>query len=154
VATFQIALLLHIFGVIVMLSGIATATVAFYAARRRRRASEIAAVLSVSSWGVVLGGIGFAFTIGFGLWLVHVGGFSYTESWLVAAYALFAASNVLGGAAGGVPKRARLLAQRLAGEDDRPNDELRRLLHHQPELLNHAATAMMLAVLVVMVWRP
>jgi len=155
VSTFQIALLLHVFGVIVMLGGILTAGLAYYAAKRRARPSEIAAILSLSRWGVLVGAIGFAWTTGFGLWLVHIARFSYTDPWLVAVYALFGTSNALGAVTGAVPKRARLLAERLAGEDDRPADELRRLLNHRPsEALNHLSTLLMLAVLVLMVWRP
>jgi uncharacterized membrane protein len=155
VSTYQIALLLHVFGVIVMVGGIITAGLAYYAARRRERPSQIAAILLLSRHGVLVGAIGFVLTTGFGLWLVHVSRYDYTEPWLVAVYALFGASNVLGGATGGVPKRARLLAERLAHEGDRPTTELRRLLYHRPsEVLNHLSSALMLAVLVLMVWRP
>jgi uncharacterized membrane protein len=155
VSTYQIALLLHVFGVIVMIGGIIAAGLAYYAARRRERPSEVAATLLLSRSGVLVGAAGFALTTGFGLWLVHVARHSYTEPWLVAVYALYGASNVLGGATGRVPKRARLLAERLAAAEDRPTDELRRLLHHRPsELLNHVSSLLMLAVLVLMVWRP
>ncbi len=155
VSTYQIALLVHVFGVIVMLGGILAAGLAYYAARGREKPSEVAAVLSLSRLGVLVGGLGFAIVTGFGLWLVHLAGFGYTEPWLVAAYALFGVSNVLGGVTGAVPKRTRLLAERLAREGDRSTDELHRLLHHWPsEALNHLSTIAMLAVLVLMVWKP
>jgi uncharacterized membrane protein len=141
--------------VILMLGGIIAAGLAYYGARRRERPSEIAAVLSLSRSGVLVGAVGFALTTGFGLWLVHLARHGYTEPWLVAVYALYGASNVLGGATGRVPKQARLLAERLAGEEDRSTDELHRLLRHRPsELLNHLSSLMMIAVLVLMVWRP
>lgn len=155
VSRFEIALVLHVLGVIVMLGGIITAGLAFYAARRRQRPSEIAAILSLSRWGVVTGAVGFLIVTAFGLWLVDLGGFGYGADWLVATYVLFGVSNLLGGATGRAPKRARLLAERLAAGDDPPTDELRRLLRDRPsEILNHLSTAMMLAVLVLMVWRP
>ncbi len=155
VSPFQIALVLHVFGAIVMLGGILTAGLAFYAARRRERPAEIAAILSLSRWGVLTGAVGFLIVTGFGLWLVDLGGFGYGADWLVATYVLFGVSNLLGAATGRAPKRARLLAERLALEGDRATDELRRLLRDRPsEVLNHVSTALMLAVLVLMVWRP
>ncbi|MCC6223863.1 MAG: DUF2269 family protein [Thermoleophilia bacterium] len=152
---FEIALVLHVLGAIVMLGGIITAGLAFYAARRRRRPSEIAAILSLSRWGVVTGAVGFLLVTAFGLWLVTLGGFGYGADWLVATYVLFGVSNLLGGVTGRPLKRARLLAERLAASDDPPTDELHRLLRDRPaEILNHLSTALMLAVLVLMVWRP
>lgn len=152
---FDVALLLHLVGVIVMLGGIMTAGLAFYAARGRERPAEIAAVLSLSRRGVLASGAGLVATVVFGLWLVHLGGFGYTDAWLIAVYALLAASLALGGASGAVPKRARLLAERLAADGSGPTEELHALLHHRPsELASHVSTLLMLAILVLMVWRP
>jgi hypothetical protein len=65
------------------------------------------------------------------------------------------ATNALGGVTARTRKRARLLAERLAAEGDRPGDEPRRLLHDRPsEVLNHVATLLALAVLVLMFWPP
>ena len=74
VSTYQIALLVHVFGVIVMLGGILTAGLAYYAARGREKPSEVAAVLSLSRLGVIVGGLGFAIVAGFGLWLDYTSG--------------------------------------------------------------------------------
>jgi uncharacterized membrane protein len=138
-----------------MLGGIITAGLAFYAARGREHPAEIAAILSLSRRGVLLSALGLAMTVAFGLWLVRVANFGYTDSWLVAAYVLFFAALALGGATGAVPKRARLLAERLAAEGSGSTEELQALLYHRPsELLNHLSSLLMIAVLVLMVWRP
>jgi len=155
VSSFQIALLLHIFGALVYTAGLAVAGVAFFAAKRRSRPSEIAAVLSLARTGVLIAGAGAVLLLGFAFWLVQLGGFHYSEAWISAALALFVAAAVVGGVAGQTPKRARKLAEELALEGDRRNAELDRLLGSRPSLvLNVAAGLMTVAILVLMVWRP
>lgn len=153
--TYEIALLLHILGVIVMLGGILTAGLAFYVARGRPTPAEVAAVLQLSRIGVVAGGIGFALTVGGGLWLVHAAGLSYTEHWLLSAYVLLVVSSVLGGLGGRGPKQARLHAAELAVRGEGIDERLRGLLFdRRSEVVNRLADVTMLAVLVLMVWRP
>src|SRR6266542_4289211 len=47
------------------------------------------------------------------------------------------------------------LAERLAAEGDHPSEELRSLVSHRPSLLlSYASTAAIVAILVLMVWKP
>jgi uncharacterized membrane protein len=156
VSTYQIALLLHIFGAIVYFGGIIVAGVAFFSARGSERASEIAAVLGLARTGVLLAGLGAALLLGCGFWLINVSGTTgFDNGWISAALALFIGSVAIGGIAGQAPKKARKLAVRLAGSTDRRTPELDRLLADRPSLiLNGLSMGASLAVLVLMVWQP
>jgi uncharacterized membrane protein len=149
------ALFLHLVGVVVLAGGIGVAGVGFTAARRRERPSEIALLLGTTRSGVVLVGLGSLGVVAGGFWLVSVTGRSLSDGWLGGALALFAGASVLGALGGRVPKRARRLAERLAGEGDQPSDELRRLLHDRRAAgFNLASTLTLLGVLQLMIWKP
>lgn len=121
---YEVALLLHIGGAIAYFAGIALAGVAFIAARRRERPSEIAAVLALARTGVLLALAGTAVLLGFALWLVDLSGsIGIGDGWVSAALALFVTAAVLGGVAGQAPKKARKLAADLADGDDRSTPE-------------------------------
>ena len=61
----------------------------------------------------------------------------------------------LGGFGGRAPKRARQLATRLAADGQPVSDELRGLLADRAALLaNYASALLMIAILVLMVWKP
>jgi hypothetical protein len=71
------------------------------------------------------------------------------------AIVLFVLAAVLGGAGRQSPKRARHLATLLAGESRPATDELRGLLSDRRALLmNYGSGLLVLAVLVLMVWKP
>jgi len=155
VSAYQIALLLHLSGVIVYFSGLFVAALAFSAAGRRESAREVSAVLSLARSGVALTGVGLLVLVGFGAWLVSLSGHDLGEAWLSASFALLLASLVLGGVGGQRPKQARKLAEKLAGTTDEVTPELRGLLHEPVATgLNLLAGALSVAVLVLMVWRP
>jgi hypothetical protein len=62
---------------------------------------------------------------------------------------------LLGALGGRTPKQARLLASRLAAEGKPASPELRRLLDDRRALaLNYLSGLLVLAVLVLMVWKP
>ena len=99
------------------------------------------------SGGVVL--------LGFGLWLVPLGDFSYGDGWIDAALALFVAAMALGAVGGQRPKQARLLASRLAAEGQSTSAELRELLDDRlSRATNYLAAAVVVAILVLMVFKP
>ena len=61
----------------------------------------------------------------------------------------------LGGIGGRTARHARYLAERLAADGDRPSEELRSLVSHRPSLvLSYASTLAVVAIVVLMVWRP
>lgn len=152
--SYELALLVHILGVLLFFGGALVAGVMFEAARRRARPSEIALLLGVSRVGALLVAAGALLTFGGGMWLAEeVDQFGAT--WLRASLALFLLSIVLGALGGQRPKRARRLARRSAGEGDAMSPELRRLLDDPLSLAaNYASTALVLVILVLMVWQP
>jgi uncharacterized membrane protein len=149
------ALFLHILGVLLFVSGIVLAGVAFESARRRQAASEIDLLLRLSRLGAALVGSGMLLVLVFGLWLVHLGHWGYDAGWVQAAIVLFAVAAVLGGLGGVAPRRARQLAAQLAAEERPVSDELRALLDDRnAQILNYASALTVLAILVLMVWKP
>lgn len=152
--SYELALFLHLLGVVLFFSGTAVAAVALAAARRRARAGEIALLLRLTRWGVLLVGGGAVLLLGFGFWLVELTRWTLADAWLGWALALFVVAAVLGAAGGRRPKRARLLAEQLPAEVDAP-EELRRLLRDPvSDLLNWGAAGAAFAVLALMVWKP
>jgi uncharacterized membrane protein len=152
---YQLALFFHLLGALLFVAGIILAGVAFEAARRRQRPADIALLLGLTRVGVVLVGIGALLVLGFGLWLVHLGGFGYGAGWVDAAIALTLAALVLGAIGGRRPKQARQLATCLAGEDAPASAELRALLNDPLSLAaNYTSAAAVLAILVLMVFKP
>ena len=149
------ALLLHLVGVVVLAGGVAIAGAGFRAARRRELPSEIALLLGMTRTGVALVGVGSLALLVGGFWLVAATDESLGEGWLAAALAIFVVASVLGGLGGQAPKRARLLAERLAREGDEPSEELRALLDdRRAAALNLLSTLGLFVVLVLMVWKP
>jgi uncharacterized membrane protein len=151
------ALLLHLFGVVFLFSGMSIAGVAHAAARRRASPSEIALLLGLTRTGVLFVGAGSLFVLGGGFWLVQAsnGFYSLGDGWIAGALALLAVAFVLGWLGGQAPKRARRLAERLAEEGGAPSLELRRLLDSPAALAaNYAAAGAVVAALLLMVWKP
>jgi uncharacterized membrane protein len=136
-------------------SGIVLAGAAFELARRRERPAEIALLLGLTRIGVALVGIGALLLLGFGLWLVHLGHFGYGAGWIDAAITLYALALALGAFGGQRPKQARRLAIKLAGEGAPASAELRALLADRLSLAaNYASAVLVVAILVLMVFKP
>ena len=93
--------------------------------RPRRRAAprevagEIAALLGLTRFGVVLVASGALFLVGTGLWLVEIwdGVYSLGDGWIAASLGLLALSFVLGAIGGQKPKQARQLAEGGGGAE-------------------------------------
>jgi uncharacterized membrane protein len=152
---FTIVLFLHLFGVLLFVSGIVVAGVAFEFARRRREPGEIALLLTTTRAGVLMVAIGTLLLGGFGLWLVHIGNFGYRTGWIDASIALFTIALVLGALGGQRPKRARRLATTLAAEHATAAPQLRALLDDPLSRgANYASLITTLAILAVMVFKP
>jgi uncharacterized membrane protein len=152
----QWLLLFHLLGALSLFAGAAVAAVGQLEATRRRRPSEVALLLGVTRWGVLLVGVGALLTLAFGCWLVARKPYwSFDQAWIEWAIALWLAS-MASGAVGGRPARhARELAERLAAEGDRPSDELDRAVRDPRSLaLSFASGALVLAIVVLMVWKP
>lgn len=149
------ALFLHLVGAFLFVAGVTVAGVAFEAARRRRRPSEVALLLGLTRVGVLLVAAGALIVLPFGLWLVHLGRFGYGAGWVNAALALLVVVSILGAVGGQRPKQARKLATRLAQEGDVESAELRALLDDPIALtLNYLSAALVVAIIVLMVFKP
>ena len=149
------AIFFHLVGAFLFIGGLIVAGVGFEAARRPRRPSEIALLLGLARVGVMLVALGVLIVLPFGLWLVDLERLGYGDGWIVAALVLFAAVSVLGGVGGQRPKRARKLAERLAEHGDAETPELRALLDDRTaRALNYVSAAVVLAIVVLMVFKP
>jgi uncharacterized membrane protein len=148
----EVALFLHLVGVVTLFAGMAVAAVGLAAARRRKQPSEIALLLGLTRIGVVLVGAGLVLAVACGFWLLDLTEFDIGDAWVATALGLVVLGAVLGSLGGQRPKRARLLAERRT---DGIDPELRRLLDDPLSLwLNAAAAAAYVAVLALMVWKP
>ena len=152
--TGQWLLLFHLLGAFLFVSGAAVAAVLQLAAMRRERPSEIAVLLGAIRGGVLLVAVGAVVVLVFGIWLAEHAAYGLGEGWVSLALGLFVLAVVLGGVAGRHDKETRRLAVRLAQDGDRPSPELhRRLRNPVPLALNYGSAALVLAILVVMVWK-
>ena len=149
------ALFFHLLGAFLFVGGLIVAGVAFETARRRHRPAEIALLLGLTRVGVLLVAVGALVVLPFGLWLVHLGRYGYGAAWVDAALALLVAASALGVVGGQRPKQARRLAAQLAQRGDAETPELRALLDDPLALaLNYVSVALVLAIIVVMVFKP
>jgi uncharacterized membrane protein len=146
---------LHLVSAFVFVAGVTAAGILQITALRRERPSEIALLLHTARTAVgftIAGALG---ALVFGLALVGHLDIGFGTTWIWAAILLWIVAMGLGGAGGRSARHARYLAERLAREGDQPNEELRSLVAHRPSLLlSYAATAAIVAILVLMVWRP
>jgi uncharacterized membrane protein len=150
-------LFLHVTGAFCFIGGAVMAGVLSVAALQRDRPSEIATLLGLVRIAVPIVGVGALLTLVFGLWLVHAAdqGYSYGDTWVVAALVLWAAAGWLGGIGGRRDKELRLLAERLSSEGDAPSPELRSRLRDPLSLaLSWGSGVLVLAILALMIWKP
>jgi uncharacterized membrane protein len=94
-------------------------------------------------------------TLVFGIALASHLGYGLTPAWVRAALGLWLASMALGGIGGRTARHARYRAEELAAAGDRPDEELRALVAHRPTLiLSYVSSILLVAIVVLMVWRP
>jgi uncharacterized membrane protein len=145
-------LLIHVAGAFCVLAGALLAVVLNQAALRRSRPSEIALLLGLIRVAVALIALGMLVTLAFGLWLVRDTGYDLGDAWIDAALALWVVALALGGAGGRRDRHTRELADRLG---DEPSEELSaRLRDPVSQLLSYGSGAAVLAILVLMIWKP
>lgn len=148
-------LFLHLLGAFAFFGGAVVAGTLQLAAIRRERPSEILVLLRLTRVGVAIVGVGALMTLGFGIGLAEHVGYGLSPAWIQAAIALWVASMALGGIGGRAARHARYLAERLATEGDEVSSELRSLVAHRPSLwASYLSSILIVAILVLMVWRP
>jgi uncharacterized membrane protein len=157
VSLYQWLLFLHVAGAFLLVGGTVAAATLTIASRRRERPSEVALLLRLVSSAVFVIGAGVAATLIFGLWLVHESpyGYSYGQTWVIAAVVLWVVSNALGGVGGNREKKIRQLAERLVAAGDAPSPELAARLRDPVSLvLNFGSGAVVFVILALMIWKP
>lgn len=153
--TLQWLLALHVTGAFLLLGGVVTAGAFSVLTLRRERPSEIALFLGLSRVAVVLIIAGGLLAVVLGLWLVHRGGYSYGEFWIIASIVLLIVSGLAGKQGGEREAATRRLAEQLSAEGDTPSPELHASLRDPVTLaLSWGAGIGVLAILVLMTWKP
>ena len=148
-------LLIHILGAFLFLSGTMVAGILHFTATRRDRPSEVALLLGLVPPTVIAVVVGSIVTLGLGLWLADDAGYGIGDEWVIAAIVLWLLSGVFAAPAGKTLRHARELAERLAADGDRPSEELHRAVGDRRALLfNYTSFAMLVAILVLMVFKP
>jgi uncharacterized membrane protein len=152
----DLALFLHLLGVLLFVSGIVVAGIPFEAARRQEDPGNIALLLGLSRHGVALVAAGALLLIVCGLWLVGLDeDIDLGTGWVSAAIGLFVLGVALGSLGGRRPKEARLLATELAERREPAGAELRSLLDDPASLAaNYGSLLLVLAILALMVFKP
>lgn len=151
---YEVGLLVHLLGAFAFASGAVLAATGFEAARRRRRPAEIALLLGLTRIGALLVAGGGLVLLAAGIWLADRIG-ELGSGWVSASLSLFVLSVGLGALGGRKPKRARRLATGLGERTDGAGDELRELLDDRvSRIANYASSALVLAIVVLMVWQP
>jgi uncharacterized membrane protein len=155
VSTAQWLLMLHITAAFFLVGGSVAAGVLNTLAIRAGRPSETAYLLRLVRVTLPVIGIGTAGALVFGIWLWHELAFSIGAAWIWISLALWVVANALGGIGGKHQEKARELAERLAGAGDASTDELKALLRDRKgNALSWLAGAAILAILVLMIWKP
>ncbi len=148
-------LLIHILGAFLFLSGSVVAGILHVAAMRRERPSEVALLLGLVRPAVVAVAVGSVVVLGFGIWLADDAGYGIGDGWVVAAIVLWVVSGGLAAPAGRALRHARELAERLAADGDKPSGELHLAVGDRRALLfNYLSFAALIAILVLMVFKP
>jgi uncharacterized membrane protein len=155
VSTVQWLLTLHITGAFFLVGGSVTAGVLNVLAIRSGRPSDAALLLRLIKVAVIVIGVGSVSTLVFGIWLWNELGFGIGTAWIWASVVLWVISNALGGRGGKYQDSTRKLAEQLAAAGDAMTDELRAHLRDpRSNALSWLAGVAMIAILVLMIWKP
>jgi len=153
---FQWLLFLHVAGAFLVLGGAVMGGILNFFALRRDRPSDVVVLYRMVRYAVTSISIGMVVTIVFGLWLVaDVKSIEWSDAWVIVSLLLWVLANALGGVGGRREKETRQLAERLAGENDAPSDELNRRMHDPVTLaLSWGSGLVVIAILALMIWKP
>jgi uncharacterized membrane protein len=157
VSKYDWLLVLHLLAAFCFLSGSIAAGILHWLAMRRDRPSEIALLLGLVRPMVAVIGIGSIAVLGLGIWLTRDSpdGVGLGDGWVIAAIVLWCVAVALGGPAGKQLRHARELAERMAADGDRPSETLHDAVADRRALvLNYASFAALIAILVLMVFKP
>ena len=145
----------HVTAAFLFVGAAVAATIFNVLAIRAERPSEAAALLRLIRRALPVMFVGIAGTLVFGIWLWHHQGYSVGTGWIWGSLALWVIANALGAQGGRHQEHARELAERLAGEGDVSNDELKAILNDpKGAAMSYGAGIATLGILVLMIWKP
>ncbi|MEX0791058.1 MAG: DUF2269 family protein [Actinomycetota bacterium] len=145
----------HIVSGFVLFAGMSLAAAGWHLARARSAPAEVALLLKLCRIGALAVAAATLSVLGFGLWLVDLQGHRLSDAWISWAIGLLVVAMVAGIVGGQRPKKARLLAQSISGENGADREALRRLLDDPASaVLNYLATGCILVILFLMVFKP
>lgn len=154
---YEILLILHLFGVVLLVSGHAVATATGFATARTSQTRTTAMLLRIGTLADhALITPGTLIAVGFGLWLVSETGFGFDEPWLLASYALIVVAVILGAAIlGPAASRLKVRADELLADGVEESDELRQMAADpKVGVAANVETLVILTFLVLMVAKP
>lgn len=153
--TYHWLLTFHITAAFFFVGAAVAATIFNVLAVTAERPSDAAAYLRLVRRVLPLMFLGMGGALVFGIWLWNHQGYSIGAGWIWASLVLFAISGQLGKRGGDHQEKARQVAERLTAEGDTPNDELRAILRDPVgSAMSYAAGVAVLAILVLMIWKP
>ena len=154
-STYDWLLFLHVTAAFAMVSALLIFAVVTAAVWARERPSEVALLFRLTRPAAILVAVGSLGVLALGLWLAEHQNYGIGDEWVIASIVLWLVSGVAGDRAGRHYRRTQLLAERLAGEGDRPSPELRELVRGRTALaLQVVSTTAAATVLVLMVFKP
>jgi uncharacterized membrane protein len=148
-------LALHVLSAFAWIAALVVYSVLVVALRRTALPSDVVRLFRVSRVGDALIAVGMIGTIVFGIWLA-LDEYEIWDGWIIAALVLWVAAAAVGGRTGAAFKAASDRAKAFVADgQDVPSPELAALARSQRGLLLHVAgSAIALAILVVMVYKP
>jgi uncharacterized membrane protein len=156
---FDWLLFFHLTGAFLLFCGAVAFHLLLFFAQRREKPSEISTILSSGALAEFAIQVGTLVVLVFGIWLAYTDSeipkYKITDGWIIAALILWAAASGLGARGGMIYAEGRKLAAKLAAEGDAPTPELKALLfNRRAALMTWASTLMVVAILVLMVFKP
>lgn len=151
---YQIGILAHLVGVIVYFAGVGVAGVVAWAAPRRKKPSDIAAILGLARPGAVMIAVGGVVLLLAGFYLSgKIDGFG--QRWLEISIVAFVIALVAGAWGGRRSRATRDYAVALAEGGQGDEATLRGMLANRLTWVLHwASVVLAVIVLVLMVWQP
>lgn len=154
-STYQWLLSLHLLGAFLFVSGGVFAGILHAFAMRLERPSQIGALLRLARWAVPLVGVGSLLVLAMGIWLAEHTSYGIGDTWVIASIVLWVAAGALGAVGGRPLRRARELAVELARQGDQPSEALGALVRDRTAMAaNYLSVGALVAILVLMVWKP
>jgi uncharacterized membrane protein len=150
-------LFLHVAAAFAVVGAITVFSILVVAGRRIDRPADAVAVFRVGDPANILVQAGAVVALVLGIWLaIRLPEYHPWDGWLIGAYVLWIVTGALGAQTGKEYERIRKRAKELVAEGRLdPNPELRELLRStKPLALHLGATAAVLGLLVLMIFKP